>query len=172
MSWQGAWLESRQSPQGLLQAQQAPLARPLEVRSPGATRCWLHVLDCLAGYLQLGKQLYQGRSEFADAWNLGSSSEDNQTVDGVLNMLRTTWPNLQWCTPEETSPHETGHLHLESARARSLLKWKPVWDLKCALAATAAWYEGFTTFNVPLTDVQLKGYVESAVRAGCSWAVQ
>ncbi|HEX5000789.1 MAG TPA: CDP-glucose 4,6-dehydratase, partial [Terriglobia bacterium] len=98
----GDWSEDRLIPD-VVRALGA--GRPVEIRSPEATRCWLHVLDCLAGYLMLGQHLYSGRRDVADAWNFGSSADDNQTVDGVLNMLRSGWPDLQWYSPNENRPH-------------------------------------------------------------------
>jgi CDP-glucose 4,6-dehydratase len=128
------------------------------------------VLDCLAGYLSLAQRLFSGEHDLASAWNFGSPREDNRTVAGMLTMLREDWPDLQWHTPDKSNPHETGLLFLDSSKARSLLKWMPVWNLRRALGATAEWYRGFAATQAVLTEQQLSAYLEDAVKAGCSWA--
>jgi CDP-glucose 4,6-dehydratase len=127
------------------------------------------VLDCLAGYLLLGKHLYAGEREFASGWNLGSAPEDNRSVGEVLMMLQSAWPELQWRFPTNTGPHEAGFLFLDSSKARAALKWEPVWDLQHALRRTAEWYRRFAASSDAITNEQIDSFVMEAASAGCSW---
>jgi CDP-glucose 4,6-dehydratase len=146
--------------------------RTLEIRSPQSTRSWLHVLDCLSGYLSLGHQLLAGRSEFADAWNFGPASDDNLSVVCMLGMLKEYWPELSWRLSEIESPHEANLLFLDSSKAGARLKWKPLWNLQDALAATATWYRHYLATDKTLTGQQLGCYAEAAIKGASSWALR
>ncbi|MGH8555996.1 MAG: CDP-glucose 4,6-dehydratase, partial [Methylococcales bacterium] len=85
----GDWLEDRLVPD-LIRA--LTKNETLEIRSPGATRPWQHVLDSLSGYLLLGQKLLECRQDFAEAWNFGPDPESNRTVAEVLAGLSKHWP--------------------------------------------------------------------------------
>lgn len=138
----GDWCEDRIIPD-LVRAVSA--GKSLEIRSPNATRPWQHVLECLYGYLLLGKKLLEGRAEFAEAWNFGPDASSNCTVAGILDGMKKFWPELVWFTGTVAQPHEAGLLHLDSSKARARLGWKPVWGLEKTLEKTAEWYSNFIT---------------------------
>jgi len=165
----GDWSEDRLIPD-IVRAVEGK--QSVEIRSPDATRSWQHVLECLGAYLLLGQQLLSGRRDFAQAWNFGPSPEDNRTVSSVLSTLKDCWPEISWhCSPTRQL-HEAKLLYLDSSKARSVLGWKPVWNLGTALKATAAWYRQHTMTNKPLTHEQIAGFVKTAMLSGCSWAAQ
>jgi len=95
----------------------------LEIRSPQATRPWQHVLECLSGYLLLGRMLFEGRKEFADAWNFGPDPDGNRTVNDVLDMFRTHWPEFTQHAATGPRSHEAKLLYLDSAKAKAHLGW-------------------------------------------------
>ncbi|WP_035884084.1 CDP-glucose 4,6-dehydratase [Cupriavidus metallidurans] len=163
----GDWSEDRLIPD-LVRA--TSRGESLEIRSPGATRPWQHVLDCLSGYLLLGQRLLQGDAACADAWNFGPSAHDNRTVEAVLGMMRCHWPALEWHVSATPRPHEANLLYLDSARARSELGWQPVWQLEQALAATAGWYRTSQDGMAGITRRQIEDYMIAAAAAGVCWA--
>jgi CDP-glucose 4,6-dehydratase len=165
----GDWSEDRLIPD-IVRAVEGK--KPAEIRLPNATRSWQHVLECVGAYLLLGQQLLSGRREFAQAWNFGPGPEDNHTVSDVLNTLHEHWPEISWSHCEAQQVNEAKLLHLDSAKARSLLGWRPVWNLRTALRATAVWYRQHTMTNKPLTHEQIASYIETAIHSGCSWATQ
>ncbi|MFZ4775254.1 MAG: GDP-mannose 4,6-dehydratase, partial [Terrimicrobiaceae bacterium] len=116
--------------------------QPLILRNPGATRPWQHVLEPLAGYLLLAERLQEsGESRFDCAWNFGPDSEGNSTVGHVAARVAALWGGGKVEHLEKHSgPHEAGLLQLDSSRAKSLLGWKPAWQLEEALQHTVAWY--------------------------------
>ena len=164
----GDWSEDRLIPD-LVRAVAA--GRALEIRSPHATRPWQHVLESLSGYLLLGQRLLEGRQEFADAWNFGPDSHSNLSVIEVLQGLKGHWPELDWSISGTPKLHEAAQLHLDSAKARRLLSWQPVWTLEETLAQTAAWYQGYLKSGQPQSREQLAGYVSRAMSAGLVWAM-
>lgn len=165
----GDWSEDRLIPD-LVRA--VADGRSLEVRSPTATRPWQHVLESLSGYLFLGQRLFSGKTMFADAWNFGPDAEGNRTVRDVLERICGRWPRASWHVTEKPQPHEAMLLYLDSAKARSVLGWKPIWQLDDALAATADWYRAWLDSQQVLTRQQLAEYVEAALRANAEWVRQ
>ena len=162
----GDWSEDRLIPD-LVRA--VSTQQPLEIRSPDATRPWQHVLESLSGYLILGQQLLEDRKEFAQAWNFGPDPDGNRTVAEVLGYLARYWPEVRWHTTGQSLLHEANLLYLDTAKAHSLLKWQPVWQLDQALDATACWYRAWLENGRVESAKQITTYVEAARRANATW---
>ena len=65
--------------------------KSVEIRSPGATRPWQHVLEPLSGYLNLGQALYNDRGLNGESFNFGPRAEQNHTVVELLKDLSEYW---------------------------------------------------------------------------------
>ena len=141
----------------------------VHIRSPQSTRPWQHVLECLLGYLLLGEKLLKGNDRFAEAWNFGPDTDDNCTVETILNHMRTYWPELDWLQEPNAQPHETTLLYLDHAKARTYLDWHPVWHLEKALQITAQWYRAAHEKNLALSREQLSDYIKDGYLAGVTW---
>lgn len=132
--------------------------RAIRVRNPSSIRPWQHVLNPLSGYLILLQELWDSE-RFAGGWNFGPAEEDTLPVRAVVERISALWSTpLRWVDDSRTGargsgfsesdgpgsdvpdPHEAGQLKLDSSRARSLLKWRPQWDLQEGLGAVVAWY--------------------------------
>jgi CDP-glucose 4,6-dehydratase len=163
----GDWAEDRLVPD-LVRAMAAH--KPMEIRSPDATRPWQHVLDCLSGYLALGQRLLEGDPTKTGAWNFGPGPEANQTVASMLDRMQYFWPALAWQRTDVKQPHETTQLYVDSAKARAELRWRPVWALDETLAATAEWYQGYGDAGAALSRAQLDRYVRAARTAELAWS--
>ncbi|MET4428527.1 CDP-glucose 4,6-dehydratase [Mycolicibacterium sp. 624] len=162
----GDWSEDRLIPDLV----RSVIARePLVIRSPRATRPWQHVLDCLSGYLLLGQRLLAGDTASADAWNFGPEGE-NLTVEQVLADLAHTWPRLQWRVASDPQPHEAALLQLDSAKAKTHLGWRPVWNSETAIHHTANWYRRFLEAGDVSSADELAAYVADAADSGMGWA--
>jgi CDP-glucose 4,6-dehydratase len=143
----------------------------LEVRAPNATRPWQHVLECLSGYLLLGRQLLLGDECASTAWNFGPGPDGNRSVADVLNTLGQCWPGLSWKVNQSQQPHEATLLYLDSAKARVQLGWSPIWNLDTAIRMTATWYRVWIDQREIETRHQLDEYVFAARAAGVGWAL-
>ena len=163
----GDWSEDRLIPD-LVRCVEA--GKTLEIRSPNATRPWQHVLECLSGYLMLGKQLLEGNKTCAAAWNFGPDIEGNRQVQQVLAALREDWPTMAWRCSDAPQPHEAQLLHLDSCKAREKLLWRPVWTFDEGVAATAEWYRAWLDKGKILSRDQLQNYIKVAQVRGLSWA--
>ena len=118
--------------------------KPLLLRYPKAVRPWQHVLDPLRGYLILAERLSFDADGWEGAWNFGPADDDAHTVSTVAGEMARQWGNGATWVPEPHDgdvPYEAGLLTLNSAKARKMLGWAPLWRLERALAATVEWYK-------------------------------
>lgn len=123
---------------------------PVIVRNPLATRPWQHVLEPLAGYLVLSQHLYEGGSEFAEAWNFGPKDEDCKPVSWILDKMIDKWGNgASWELDKNNNPHEAGYLKLDCSKAANQLNWYPKWNLENALERIINWHKNYMSgYNV------------------------
>lgn len=153
----GDWAEDRLIPD-FLRAMDA--GSTLNIRSPGATRPWQHVLEPLSGYLKLAERLYSRGGEFAEGWNFGPSDEDARPVGWIVERLAEMQKDMKWQCEQEPQPHEANYLKLDSSKARSRLAWAPRWRLQTALQRTLVWHQawrkGDDMRNITLQ--QISGY--------------
>jgi len=136
----------------------------LIVRSPNAVRPWQHVLEPLSGYLQLGQKLLENKKEFEGAWNFGPDPDGILKVSDLLTRMKAPWKIQQ----DETL-HETKILTLDSTKAKSILKWQPVWDMEEQIQMTAEWYARFLQDNTVISVRQLEDYQAAAKQCRMAW---
>jgi CDP-glucose 4,6-dehydratase len=141
------------------------------IRNPEATRPWQHVLESLSGYLLLGQMLLEGRREFADAWNFGPAEDGSSTVQEIADQARRIWPAIGFRVEETAGRlHEAGVLRLDCSKARTKLRWAPVWNGRAAIEKTVRWYRGFYEAGAVRSCEDLDSYVAEAERRHVSWA--
>jgi CDP-glucose 4,6-dehydratase len=163
----GDWSEDRLVPD-IVRAVEA--GRPMIIRNPEATRPWQHVLDPLSGYLLLGQRLLEGKKEFAQAWNFGPSDEDSLPAAEVVRRIKSHWDAFEYVLqPKAEQPHEAGLLKLDCAKARTLLKWRPVWDSAKTFEKTAEWYKEYYANKRVRTQEDLDAYIQAARDKGLCW---
>ena len=109
------------------------------IRHPHAIRPWQHVLEPLAGYLNLGARLLAGDTTAERAWNFGPAAADMTSVAHVADALCERLGGV-WVSDTQLHPHEAGVLRLDSTDAQSLLRWQPRWSLPETLDLVADWY--------------------------------
>ncbi len=94
------------------------------IRFPAAVRPWQHVLDCLAGYLDLVEALLEGRG--VGQWNIGPGRESFVAVRSVADDAVALWgKGVSWKdTSDPSNPHEANLLALDATKARRELGWE------------------------------------------------
>ncbi len=135
----GDWAQDRLIPDIIraLSAQQI-----IKVRYPHAIRPWQHVLEPLAGYLQLAEKLYLEGSPYAQAWNFASPAEDAKTVRWIAEKMCVLWGGVTGWQPEAGEhPHEARYLQLDCAKAHAKLSWFPRWQLSTTLEKIVQWHQ-------------------------------
>lgn len=163
----GDWAVDRLLPDAVRAAE---AGRCVEIRKPGATRPWQHVLDPLSGYLLLGQRLLEGQTACASGWNLGPDDAP-LTVRDVLERFGEWLPGFEArYASKEPNLHEANLLQLDCTKARTQLNWRPVWDSETAIRETARWYAAYLEDGSLRTDADLDLYLQTAASDGLGWA--
>lgn len=116
--------------------------RSLALRNPQAVRPWQHVLDPLAGYVEIAQHLAAGRA--MGAWNVGPSAQDARTVAELVSELARAWgAPLAWERDEAPAPAEQPALRLDAGKARRELGIRNRLPFAQACGWTARWYRRF-----------------------------
>jgi CDP-glucose 4,6-dehydratase len=133
----GDWAADRLVPD-FVRAMQANQA--VQIRNPGATRPWQHVLDPLAGYLLYAQRLCGG-AEIPRALNFGPPAHDVRPVRWVVEKLTELWgEGPGWSADRAEHAPEARTLMLDASRATESLNWRPRLTLDAALEWTVRWY--------------------------------
>lgn len=137
----GDWAEDRLIPD-LMRA--VVSGKPVLIRNPHAVRPWQHVLEPLEGYLTLAKKLWEGKGEYAGAWNFGPDEENTVTVGALALKIKERWGHeVQWVIDPAEHPHESRFLKLDSSKARSKLKWRSRLTLSQTMDWLVEWYQRY-----------------------------
>jgi CDP-glucose 4,6-dehydratase len=139
------------------------------------------VLEPLSGYLWLAAVLAgHGRPflngvEPCSAFNFGPGPEANRTVAELVEGLLRHWPGRWQDMRNPNSVHEAHLLQLCADKARTQLKWSPVWEFAEAVEQTAVWYRDAEELFEPaqiqaLTGAQIERYGREARAKKILWA--
>ncbi len=133
--------------------------RTVEIRHPGATRPWQHVLDALAGYLRLAEMLAAAPRKFGGSWNFGPDETNRPwTVAEIADALIASFGRGSWQTVGPPTGIEAPRQHLCSRRSRELLGWRPRLDMRETVEWTARGYRA-------LLDGDEDGWILDQIRA-------
>jgi len=132
----GDWAENRIVPDAM---RALAKGEPIGVRNPEATRPWQHVLEPLAGYLQLAERLSADPS-LADAFNFGPQLEANRSVRELVAAALHHWPGSWQDQSDPQAPHEASLLNLVTDKAHHQLGWSPRWNFSTTAERTVGWY--------------------------------
>jgi CDP-glucose 4,6-dehydratase len=144
----GDWAEDRLVPD-LMRA--AFGGESAVIRNPESTRPWQHVLDVLAGYLQIGAGLLDGGA--ADAWNIGPTGQASVRVADIGAAIQAQVPGLR----RTSCRGQRRFIGVE------LLGWRPLWEADM-LERTIEWYRAYYEQGRLLSAEQLDAY-EAALAA-------
>ncbi len=133
---------------------------PVIIRNPQAIRPWQHVLEPIAGYLQLAKKLHEGDVSSGGAWNFGPHDELSCTVEEMVKQALITLNKGAYVLVPDVSKSEAGLLRLDSSKARAQLGWESKLDLITSLKWTFDWYRRHYEDNSALEEMdrQIEDY--------------
>ena len=149
--------------------------RPIDIRNPGFTRPWQHVLDCLSGYLWLGARLADPRAPVsAGAYNFGPGPLRSLSVAEVVTRILDRWPGQWRDASDPDSVPESDRLALAIDKAVQVLDWLPTWGIDEAVLRTVQWYHERHVIHhadmAGFTRRQLGDYCSQARQQGLAWA--
>jgi CDP-glucose 4,6-dehydratase len=121
--------------------------KTLKVRNPNAVRPWQHVLDCLAGYLQIVDRLLV--SPISASWNVGPVAESYKTVSDVLALAEKSWGKTLSIEYVEPKYLERNNLTLDTTKIKLELGWENLWNFETSVMRTITWYKGLSNGENP-----------------------
>jgi CDP-glucose 4,6-dehydratase len=166
----GDWAENRIVPDFFRALE---LNKEIELRNPGSTRPWQHVLEPLSGYLLLCAKLYEDGEKFSGAWNFGPLESAQHTVLELINRITELFGKGEVKSDDsKIKLHEANLLKLDISKAISQLDWHPALDFEETVSMTVEGYKA----ELSGTDVyksrvsQLREYIKKAQKKNISWA--
>ncbi|WP_057938656.1 CDP-glucose 4,6-dehydratase [Algoriphagus resistens] len=149
----------------------------VEIRNPGATRPWQHVLEPLSGYLAVAAELWNGGEFNGESYNFGPPSENNITVMELLQKLGESWglKNSQdiYTQTGELKFSEAGLLKLNCDKALYDFKWQPTLTIDELIRFTGDWYYMYYHNQgdiIEFTKNQIFSYEQKASDKNIRWA--
>ena len=113
--------------------------KPVVIRNPGSIRPYQHVLDCLGGYLHLAQKQYEDPG-LAGQYNFGPIDADSVTTETLVRLFCDAWgEGAEYTIKPDGGPPETNFLRLDITKAKAVLGWTPVWNIRDAVEKTVAW---------------------------------
>jgi len=135
----GDWAEDRLIPDIIRAFQEG---EAVQIRNPNSIRPWQHVLEPLAGYIELAEVLFRDGAGWAEAWNFGPREEDAKPVEWIVKAMAKQWSSdTTWNIDGGEHPHEANYLKLDCSKAHSRLDWRPRWNLETALEKIVRWHK-------------------------------
>jgi CDP-glucose 4,6-dehydratase len=161
----GDWSEDRLVPD-IARAIRA--GTEIELRHPGATRPWQHVLELCFGYLVLATRLLDdGKREtpkLSPAYNFGPDPTNEMPVLTLVRQMFEAWGCPDHPLRIGTSElHEAHALRLDSALVRAHLGWRPLLGFDETIGWTARWYQRYCDEPAharALVDAEIAAYAE------------
>jgi CDP-glucose 4,6-dehydratase len=152
-------------------------SRPVQIRSPRATRPWQHVLEPLSGYLTLGATIAKGTDIHGASYNFGPRGEQNATVLELLSGLAVTWgysdPADAFTITNDIPFHEASLLKLNIDKAMAELSWLPTLTYDECVDMTGGWYRDVVKYEGDAGDVtqaHLTRYEQNGIDRNRVWA--
>lgn len=134
----------------------------LIIRNPESVRPWQYVLEPLYGYILLAKKLYEGKKEFSGAWNFGPNNENYLKVKELVEITLKILKTGSYTIKRDYKKHEAEVIKLDISKAKKMLGWSPVFDIKKTLELTMNWYKSFYNGKdvLNLTNQEIKLFLD------------
>lgn len=114
----------------------------IKVRNPNSYRPYQHVLEADSFYLLLAMRQYEDK-RLAGHYNIGPEIEDCISTGELVRLFSEFWCGSSYEYISVNGPHEANYLRLNSDKAKSVLNWKPKWNVKKAVENSVRWYEAY-----------------------------
>ena len=117
----------------------------ITVRNPYSTRPYQHVLEPVCAYLQLAQLQYENKEKYEGHYNVGPDDCDCVTTGELSELFCKYWgEGARWKDiSESNAPHEAGFLKLDCSKIKSVMNWKPKWNIEQAVENSVIWSKAY-----------------------------
>ncbi len=159
----GDWKKNRLIPDLIKSIEQN---KSLELRNPNFIRPWLHVLDCINGYLLAAEFAYKNKKIF-NTWNFAPRLSNQITVINLAKNLYDKFSIKKKIRLNKKKQfYEASRLNLNPSKAWVELKWKSILNKKLLMNFTCDWYLNFyKKQNMKIFSInQIKKFYQLSIR--------
>lgn len=115
----------------------------LILRNPNAIRPWQYVLEALNWYLIMWEKIFNN-DKYCQSYNFGPDFSDTmKVIDLVIKSIEILWKGTYKIETSDKNPHEAWLLLLDNTKAKTLLGWKPKYNVSEVLELTINWYKDY-----------------------------
>lgn len=113
------------------------------VRNPFSTRPYEHVLEPIMAYLMIAQMQYMDK-KYAGSYNVGPDDIDCWTTGNLVELFCQKWnaatgESVKWINLYDGGPHEANFLKLDCSKLKTILGWKPRWNVETAMDKIVEW---------------------------------
>ena len=145
--------------------------KKIAVRNPFSVRPYQHVLEPVTAYLLIAQAQYEN-PDLQDSYNIGPQESSFLTTGELVSLFCEIWnekiegtglSKAAWTAQGDNGPHEASLLKLDCAKIRSVIGWKPGWQIREAVERIAEWEIARVCGKdmKSLTDAQIFAYLET-----------
>ncbi len=117
--------------------------KKLSIRNPHSIRPWQYVLEALYWYLIIWEKIFEDDT-YLWAYNFWPDINDNlKVIDLVNESINILWKWNFQIQESSHHPHEAWLLLLDNTKAKTLIWWKPKYNIKEGLRRTLQWYKSY-----------------------------
>ncbi len=137
--------------------------QPILLRDPSAVRPWQHVLDASFGYLKVAVHALDTTVPFVHAWNFGPSEEEVLNVEGLVQLIITTYGKGSYENLGARTYHEANYLKLNVDLAKTQLGWELLYNNRTIVEKTIQWYKAYDSGSsaTEITNQQIHEYLQA-----------
>jgi CDP-glucose 4,6-dehydratase len=114
----------------------------------------------------LAALMLDGRSDLAQEWNFGPDDEATISVEDLAAAIIEVWgKGSMTVATDGDGPHEATTLRLDTTKARRLLGYRPLVDVRTAIEMAVRWYSQYganPTMARSLSEGQIDEYMARA----------
>ena len=118
----------------------------VRIRSPHSVRPYQHVLEPIFAYLMLAAEQMRNY-ETAGCYNIGPDHQNCVTTLEIAEKICDKWGGIHVEYVQEETPHEANFLRLDCSKIKSVLNWRPIWDIDEAVQKTVDLYKQIAEGN-------------------------
>ncbi|GHT97828.1 hypothetical protein FACS1894142_3220 [Spirochaetia bacterium] len=90
----------------------------------------------------MAEKQYQDAS-LVGAYNFGPDDESCVTTGALAELFCNAWgQGASWAAQNDGGPHEANFLKLDCSKAKTVLDWKPSWNIKTAIEKVVEFAQG------------------------------
>lgn len=121
----------------------AMAGKEIIVRNPYSVRPYQHVLEPICAYLKIASAQYHNMA-LAGSYNIGPDETDCLATGELVTLFCNKWEDatgerISWVNQSDEGPHEANYLKLDCSKIKSVMGWRPRWDIGTAIEKIVNW---------------------------------